>query len=309
VSFANSLPLGGGGFSLGALSIPGADSAANADVDADWNIITPAYFDTMRIPIVQGRAFDGRDRRGAGAVAIVNESMAHRFWPAGAVGRRIVLRDPDGPQTLEIVGVARDSKYRSLADRARFFLYVPLEQQYISGITLLVKTDGTRSVVPLVRDAVRSIDRTLPIVSAQTLTEFIGIGLLPQRMLVAVAGSLGVVGLLLAALGVYGITAYAVSSRTREIGLRMALGAEPSGVLRLMLRQGMTLVIIGLAIGALAALGVTRVVAGLLYGITPGDPVSYLVAVTLFVAVTLVASYLPARRAARVDPTVALRAE
>jgi ABC-type antimicrobial peptide transport system permease subunit len=217
----------------------------------------------------------------------------------------------DGPaaaaRTLAIVGIASDARLMSLGEAAEPYIYVPVAQQFATRVALLVRTSDGHSTVPQVREIVRTLNPNLPITEAMPLTEVTAIGLVPQRIAAAVAGSLGLVGLLLAAIGVYGVTSYAVSRRTREIGIRVALGADQQGVLRLILRQGLTLAGIGVAIGvAIAAVG-SRVLGGLLFGVPPVDPITFGGACALFAAVTLVATYIPARRATAVDPMVALR--
>jgi putative ABC transport system permease protein len=189
------------------------------------------------------------------------------------------------------------------------YIYVPLAQSYTSRVSLIVRNRTATSALPQVRSLFRELNANLPIVEAMPLSEVTAIGLVPQRVAAAVAGSLGLVGLLLAATGIYGVTAYAVSRRTREIGIRMALGADSSQVLRLVLRQGLVLAAIGIVFGIVAAALGSRVLQNLLFGVGTLDPLTLAGASILFGAITVLASYIPARRAAQVDPVIALRTE
>ena len=304
------LPLSGSGLGLGRIVVPGNASPDKFGYDADWNVVTPRYFETMRIPIVRGRAFQDSDRHGSLDVAIINEMMARKLWPGqDAVEKHFYDGPlPEGRERV-IVGVAHDSKYRSLGEKPRMFVYVPLQQNYMPRLTLLTRTAGNQTAIPNVRSLVHQINPYLPIVNTQPLEEFIGTGLFPQKVALAVAGSLGLVGLLLASIGIYGITAFSVQRRTREIGIRMALGAKRDGVMRMVLWQGMRLTAAGMVIGMIAALAVTRLLAGLLYGISPGDPIAFGAAAMLFLLITAAATYFPARRAAAIEPTTALHYE
>jgi len=306
------LALDGSGFGLG--GVRPADHALSGGremLGPDWNIITPGYFETMGVELVEGRAFTSEDREGSLPVAIVNQTLASQLWPgASPIGRRVANPQPGGEDVeMEIVGVEKDRKYRSLGEAPRGYIYVPLGQRYSSRMSLVVKRAGGPSLIPAVRAEVRAVDPNLPVVSAQPLAEYVGVGLLPQRIALSVAGSLGIVGLLLAALGVYGVTAYSVSRRTREIGIRIALGAGRGEVLRMVLRQGAVLAGAGIVMGLAAALAASRLIASLLYGIGPADPFTYATAATVFAAMTLAATWVPARRAAAIDPMRALRDE
>jgi hypothetical protein len=232
------------------------------------------------------------------------------MWPGReALGQRVVAENPEGEFELTVVGVADDARMASLGSGAEPYVYVPMSQQSMSRISLLVRNRGDMSMVPQVRAVLRELDPTLPITEALPLRDVTAIGLVPQRVAAAVAGSLGLVGLILAAMGIYGVTAFAVSRRTREIGVRIALGADQGRVLRLVLRQAAGLAGTGVVIGlVLAGLGST-LLESLLFGMRGLDPATFLGACVLFGLVTLAASYVPARRAARVNPTTALRTE
>jgi predicted permease len=307
-SLAVDLPLDGGGKGFGAIRPADHTLPAGERLEIDWNIVTPGFFETMGITIVEGRAFLETDRRGTPPVAIVNQTLARRLWPGKSpIGKHVINPQPDGDLDMEVVGVERNLKYRSLGEAPRPFIYVPLAQRYHEQVTLVVKRAGGPSVIPAVRAIVKQLNPNLPVVEAQALSTYVGIGLLPQRLALSVAGSLGVVGLLLAGVGIYGVTAYTVARRSREIGVRMALGATPRDVLTLVVRQGLVLAGAGIGAGLLIAFAVSRLVAGMLYGIGPGDPVTYAGAAAIFIVMTVAASWAPARRAAATDPIDALR--
>ena len=311
VTMGMDLPLDGGRMGMGGVKVPGVEPPRGFNsFPIDWNVVEPGWFDTLKLPLVKGRDFTAADTATAPGVAILNEAAARRFWPGqDPIGRQIGVTDGPAAQarTLAIIGIASDARLMSLGATAEPYIYVPVAQQFATRVALLVRTSDGHSTVPQVREIVRTLNANLPMTEAMPLAEVTAIGLVPQRIAAAVAGSLGLVGLLLAAIGVYGVTSYAVSRRTHEIGIRVALGADQRGVLRLVLRQGLTLAGIGVGIGvAIAAVG-SRVLGGLLFGVPPVDPLTFGGACALFAVVTLVATYIPARRATAVDPMVALR--
>ncbi|RPJ60292.1 MAG: FtsX-like permease family protein, partial [Acidobacteria bacterium] len=309
-SLAADLPLDGGGMGLGGVRPADRALPDGRSVSLDWNVVTPAYHRTLGIRLAAGRTFDAGDRTGQAAVAIVNETLARRLWPGeSAVGKRLIAGGPADEVDLEVVGVAHDLKYRSLGEQPRPFVYVPLAQRWMPRFSLIVRRDRDASVIPDVRAIVRALDPHLPIVNSQALTSYVAIGLLPQRVAFAVASCLGMVGLFLAAIGIYGVTAYSVTRRTREIGLRMALGATQGEVVRLVVGQGIGMAAAGVVFGVGLGLAGGQALRGLLYGIGPADPITYLGAASLFTLVALAATGGPARRAARVEPAVALRSE
>ena len=310
-TYARVLPLTGSGLGLGSLRRPG-DAAASEDTRADWNIIAPTYFDTMRSALVRGRAFAAADRRTAPFVAIVNETFARRAWPAqNALGKVLLQETRPGqpPRALQVVGVARDAKYRSLGEEPRSFIYVPLAQQFDSELWLVARRAETGSAIPAIRSLLRQMEPNLPITVASSLDEATSLGLLPHRVAIWVAGGFGVVGLLLACIGIYGITAFTVTQRTREIGVRVALGATRQRVLQLVVGQSMRLAMLGLLIGLVAAAALTQLLTSWLYGIPPIDPPSFALGAAVFTGLAFLASWLPARRAASVNPIDALRNE
>jgi predicted permease len=282
---------------------------------ASWTLVEPGYFKTLRIPIVSGRDFSAGDRLGTQPVAIVDESTARRLWPGeDAVGKylpaggRASVRDAT---RKVVVGVARDVKEPGRQrDTAVLFLYAPLQQQFSPHLTILARTwHGERMAGPM-RALVAAMNPNLPVLEAHSLEEQqTGPVVLQLRIAALVSGSVGLVGLLLASIGIYGVTAYAISRRTREIGIRMTLGAQRADVVRMVLRQGMSLVAIGAAIGLLLAAAAGRVLGRLLFGLPPLDPVTFGGATLLFAAIGLAACYVPIRRATRISPVEALRYE
>jgi hypothetical protein len=237
----------------------------------------------------------------------VNETLAHRFWPdGGALGRTFRF----GESRITIIGVARDAKYVDLAESTPAVVYVPIAQHWQANQTVFVRSSSNEATTALrIQQAVVSIDPLLPPPAVVTLAEATGIVLLPQRAAAWITGGLGAVGLLLAAVGLYGVMAYSTARRTREIGVRLALGAQRHDVLRLIVSGGLRLALIGVGCGLLLAAGATRVIASLLFSVSPVDFATFACMSALLVGVALVACYLPARRAAGTDPVVALRAD
>ncbi|HSB07967.1 MAG TPA: ABC transporter permease [Blastocatellia bacterium] len=280
-----------------------------------FNVVSPDYFETVGTSLLAGREFTERDNESAPGVAVVNEAMARRFWTGsdsidGALGKRFRV-GRDGPN-VQVVGVARDSKYVFLGEESRSFFYTPFAQRYRSDMTLFIHSAGDpASVIAAARQVVTDIDRDLPVYDAKTMTTHLrdGIALLFVRMGAKLAGGFGLLGLVLALVGIYGVVTYSVTQRTHEIGIRVALGANRSDVLKLVLGQGFILTLAGVAIGLAGALAVTRVMSSLLYGVSTTDPLTFALVPVLLTVVALAASFIPARRAMRVDPMIALRYE
>ena len=275
-----------------------------------FNVVAPNYFRTMETTLLRGREFTEADREGAPGIAILNETLAARLWPnEDALGKRVSVAGPKGP-FLEVVGVARNSKYRTLGETPRPYVYLPLSQSYDPKMTLVVRTTGEpKAIAPIVREQIRALNANLPIADVQTLREQLELTLLPSRIAAWTLGAFGALALLLAGIGIYGVVSYGAAQRTREIGVRMALGAKEKDVLGLVLWDGLIVIGAGLAIGLLLAAVATRVIASFLYGVGATDPLTFIAVPLLLGSVALLASYVPARRAVKVDPLVALRYE
>lgn len=307
VSLARRLPLTLSGIAFSTVAIDGYTPGRDEDMRLNYETVGPKYFQTMRIPLVQGRDFDERDHEQAPDVVIINETMARRYWADGdALGKQIKL----GKDWLKIVGTAKDAKYRRLSDPPRPFLYLPLLQDYRSNMILVARTAvDPRTVLHTVQAEVAALDPEMPLFDVKTLEEHIGISLFLQRMAATLLSIFGLLALSLAAMGLYGVMAYSVSQRTRELGIRISVGAERRDIFRLILGQGLALSILGLLGGLVAALAVTRLMTSFLFGVSATDPLTFTSIALLLIGVTLLACYFPARRATRVDPMIALRVE
>ena len=276
--------------------------------------VGPNYFKTMRTAVLQGREFSDQDQEKSEAVAVVNETFVKRLLPelqnpAEAVGKRFSFQGATGPW-IRIVGVAEAGKYFNIAEDPRPFVWTPMTQDYNSSGLLLVRTKGNpEPLFAAVRGQVQSLDPNLPLFEVKTLTEHMRLALFPAKVAATVLGVFGLVALLLSAIGIYGITSYAVAQRTHEIGIRLALGAQLSDVLRLVLGHGLKLTMIGAAIGLVGAFLVTRAITSVLYGVSATDPITFGFVSVVLIGVALVACYVPARRATKVEPLIALRNE
>jgi len=273
--------------------------------------VDEGFFETMDIPILSGRAFLASDAGDAPRVAIVNEQFAKRYWPgADAVGKRIWL-DRRAGTPVEIVGVAQNVKYRETTERPTDFVYMPLAQHQKARMLLLLRTSGDPlQWVEPVKDAVRTLDPDMPLLETRTYEDLYRYHAVEgPGVAIRLAGTMGGVGLLLAIAGLYGLVAYNVSRRTREIGIRMAIGAGPFAVLLLVMGKGLMLVGIGTVIGLVMGLAVEQLLNSMLFNAGGVDMVAYLVVVPSMVLVTMLAAYVPARRASRIAPILALRCE
>ena len=307
-SYSRRPPLSMRGGSLLAISeVEGYEFGPDERMVSLYDAVGPQYFGTMDIPLLYGRDFNTGDREENNEIVVVNQTFAERFWPGESpVGRRIVANGA----ALEIVGVAGNVKHRSIGEDSAFFLYGTLQQVYRPDTTLIVRTSGDPTLLTArSRAEIRKLDANLPVFGIITMEEHVGLSLLPQRVAAMGAGLFGMLALGLAALGVYGVVSYGVGLRMREIGLRVALGARNADVLTLILKMGLIPTLIGTGLGGIAAFGVTRFMAGLLFGVSPTDPVTFVVICSLLPAVAAVASVVPALRAMRADPQITLRYE
>jgi predicted permease len=274
------------------------------------NVVSPGHFQTLQIPMIAGRDFDERDRQGAPRAIIVNERMAQMLWPGeSAVGKHISI-GLESREPIEVVGVVKTGKYRSLAEDPRPFFYYPMAQRAPTGMTLMVRTSGDpRSLIGPIRSEVQAVDRRLPLFAIKTMTEHMTWALWAPNMAATLSLAFGVVALLLSAVGLYSVMAYLVTQRTREVGIRMALGAKRTDVLKMITIQGMKLAAVGIAAGFVMSLVLSRVLSAVLIGVGEYDVTTFIVVPLLLATVALVACYIPARRATKVDPLVALRYE
>ncbi len=310
-SWTGLVPLGGGEWVEG-FSIEGRPAPPGKQPEVSMNVVGAEFFRTMGIPLAAGREFDDRIDRGDSAPAVVvNEAMAKRYWPGGsAVGGRINIAG--GQRT--VVGVSRDFRTGSLRDDPAPEVYLPLAQAGpnagLQAMTLVVRgEDSRRDVAPLVRGEIRKLDAALPVADIHPYEAEIAGQLVPQRLGSALLGLFGVLSLTLAAVGIYAVISYSVAGRTREIGIRMALGARAADVRALVVRQSARPVAVGVALGLALGAAAARLLQGFLYGVSPSDPVTFAAVTAVLVVCALVAAWLPARRAARIDPMAALRIE
>jgi predicted permease len=311
-ALAATVPMGEVGLG-GSIEIEGRPVSSGQPHDsANDNFVSPQYFDVMRIPLLRGRGITDGDKLNTQRVAVINETMAQKYWPKeDPVGRRFKVLD--GPkETFEVVGVVKNSKTGGLTDPPEPFFYAPITQHDSTLATLQVRAAGAaESIAQDTERTIQSIAPTMPVYGVQTMSEAMkGVGgLFLFKAGAVLAAALGILGLILATVGVYGVVSYTAAQRTREIGIRMALGARPAEVLRMVCRQGMIIIGAGLVIGLAAALAIGRVVGSFLIGIGGSDPITYIIVTMALSMIGITACYLPARRAAMVDPMVALRHE
>jgi predicted permease len=312
-ALVNEMPLAVGHLSSGPILKEGeSDPLPNQGVNSDYSFVTPKYFDTLRTPLVQGRDFTDRDDADEPPVVIVNQEFARRFYGSAeqAMGKR--FRFSQGTPLMEIIGIAKDGLYHSLYEARRLYMFLPVYQHPRTGMTLMISAESAGALSAVTESARREIaqmDSRLPVVGVMMAEENLSLAYWGPSVAAGMALTFGVLALVLATIGLYGVMTYAVSQRTREIGIRMALGAQVGDMLRLIVSQGMRMVLIGVVLGLVGAFAMTRVLGSLLLGVGTTDLVTFLGVAALLIAVALLACYLPARRAARVDPLVALRHE
>src|SRR5689334_9265450 len=310
VSAVNRLPISGGD-PHGELTIEGRTFGAGEAPGVSYRRILPNYFRAMGIPLVQGREFDDRDTGGKPDVVIVNQKMAQRYWPGGdAVGKRIKIGPPENEPWVTIVGVVGNVNHTGLDAEPDFASYEPHAKRPWSSMTVLVRTVGDPlSLAGPVQQELKNAEKDILIEDVVTMNRRLDLSVAPQRLNVVLLATFAFIALVLATAGIYGVMAHSVSQRTQEIGLRMALGAQLQDVMKMVLRSGMWLALLGIAIGLLGAFFLTRLMSKLLFGVTPTDAVTFASVAAILFVVALLACYIPARRATKVDPTIALRYE
>jgi macrolide transport system ATP-binding/permease protein len=280
--------------------------------NVQYNTVTPAYFETLQIPVLSGRGFTDTDQEKSLQVAVVNQTMAKKFWPdQNPIGKRFSTKSAAGP-FIEIVGIVQDGKYKGVTEDPQPYFYVPMSQGYLPLRTIHVRTSvPPETLATQVQARVRELAPGLAVSELQTMDQAMqGLnGFLLFRLGAQMTGTMGLLGLVLAVVGVYSVASYAAAQRTQEIGIRMAIGATPADILKMVLRQGVGIVGIGLLVGLVLAFASTRLLADLIYGVTPSDPITYVAVGVLLLSVALLACWIPARRATRVSPVTALRFE
>jgi predicted permease len=309
-SLAENVPFEVGGSLSAGVTAEGRPPDADADLIVGRVVADHAFLKTTGLPVIEGRDFTSRDDAAAPRVAIVNQVLALRLWPNGsALGGRLVFQGDH----LEVVGVVGEARYYSLTDASRPLVFRPLAQNYRGKVTLTVRTMADPiHMVSSVQHIVRGLDPDLPLHDVRTMKQQLArspLALQAPRIGVLVAGTQGTIALFLATLGIFGLVSFDVTRRTHEIGVRVALGARAADVVRLISTQSVRLTLVGLAFGLLLTVGLTRPLAPLLYGVKPTDAVVLGSTVVVILAASLLACYLPARRAARADPMTALRCE
>jgi predicted permease len=309
----STVPLNGS-VGWGNITIEGYSPASGrAAIQSDQRAASPGYFETMRVPLLGGRYFDEHDTKDSTPVVIIDENMARAYWPGqNPLGKRLKLgelEDKDSPW-MTIVGVVGNVKQYALDADSRVTLYVPQQQDSFGTMYVVARTSGDpQSLASAVTREARSIEPNAPVIDVKTMAERLSDSLARRRFSMLMLALFALVAMVMSAVGIYGVISYSVEQRTREIGLRMALGAQARDALRMVVRQGMTLTLVGVGVGLLGALLLTRVMRGLLYGVSATDPLTLTSVALLLVLVALAACLVPARRAARVDPMVALRYE
>ena len=307
-ALASWFPLGFEGGPAHGVEVDGYLRQAGEDTTFPFSIVSPGYFAVMKIPLVAGRDFTEHDDEKAPGAAIINQTMAKRFWPGqDPIGRTF----KDAWRMMTVIGVAQDGKYRSLNESPRCFFYVPFRQGvWDLNLGVCVRTTGDPAALAgTLQREIHRLDPRVEVWASMTMTDYIKAAFLAPVLASRLLSWLGIIALALAAMGVYGVMAYVVSQRTQEFGVRMALGADTRDVLGLIFREGLTLAVVGITSGLILAVAVTRLMAGFLIGISPFDPITFIGVPVMLGMVTLLACWLPAYRATKVDPMTALRAE
>jgi putative ABC transport system permease protein len=308
------LPLSGANMNRGFLVEGRPEPKPDENVSVDYQVISPAYFSTMEIPIISGRAFNERDAEGKPRVAIINEIMARKYFPGeDVVGKRIAFGEASKEESWRtIVGVAGNVRHASINAPAFPGAYTPYAQdrESWSRISLVLRANGDpSSLAAVLRKEISAIDPQQPVSNVQTMEQLMSASIKRPRFIMLLLGLLASIALALSVVGIYGLMSYSITERTHEIGIRMALGAQARDVLRMVVGQGLKLILIGLGIGITGAFALTRLMSSLLFGVSTADPVTFLAVSALLAVAALLACYIPARRATRVDPMVALRYE
>jgi putative ABC transport system permease protein len=311
VGAVSHLPLGGRGVNVPLIIENSSMASAEKQSNAELRIVSPNYFRAMGIPLKKGRAFTEQDTKDTQKVVIVNEAFAQRYWPnEDALGKRIEVGIGEDFKS-EVIGVVGNVKHRGLDQETPPEVYVSYLQNTLWPVmNLVVKTSSDPlSLVPSVRQDIQAVDREQPIFNIKTMDQLVSDSVGPRRFNALLLVLFAAVALILAAVGVYGVMSYSVTQRTHEIGIRMALGAQPSDILKLVLRHGMIVILIGITIGLAVAFSLTRVISSLLFGVESTDLLTFVTLPLLLVVIAFLACYIPAHRAARVDPLLALRYE
>jgi predicted permease len=308
VGVSYSLPMSTVSFAWEPIAVEGyVPPTTHNSIISTVRIVTPGYFDVMRVPLKEGRLFTGQDIKGAQETALVNEAFAQRFWPKeNPIGKRLQRGTSGAWRT--VVGVVRDSREYSAEKEPPIAVYYPVEQTPARSMYLVIRTgaDPVPMTGALTRE-IQAIDPELPVFDVSSMDQRLYESLARQRFSMVMLGVFALIAAVLAAIGIYGVMAYSVNQRTQEIGIRMALGARPAAIQQLVLRQALALALLGVGIGLLAAFAFTRVLASMLFGVSATDLLTFGITPLALGGVTLLAGYLPARRAAKVDPMIALR--
>jgi putative ABC transport system permease protein len=310
VAVSSGIPFGAGNYTTTAI-VPGSGSIlpVGAAAPIDWRIVSPGYFNTMRVPLLRGRDFTDADGPSSPPVTIISQSTATKFWGAADPIGRTLRRAADPKTAFIVIGVVGDVRSTALNQESPA-LYYPMAARVWPLMDVVVRTQGPpAALLPSIRHKVHELDAELALANVRTMDDWISNSAAQPRLNAILLGVFAAIALLIAAIGIYGVLAYSVNQRTREIGIRMALGAHSGRVLQLIVKEGMKVGIIGVAIGLIGGLALARAVSSLVYGVAVRDPITFFCVAVVLLAVTLAACAIPARRAATVDPMVALRYE